>query len=220
MAKKTLPDSAAVEKKRAAGREYSRTHRAQSNAWKAANRDKINAAEREARKKDPEIFRASVARYMASEKGKAVRRAYYLANVEDFIRRAKKAAEANPDRALANKRAYYEANKAEIKQRVREWNAANPEATRARGRNYRARSRGAEGSHTAEDIKALFEKQKGKCIYCSIKLGDSYHADHITPLARGGSNWPSNLQLTCERCNNRKRAIDPIEFARRNGRLI
>ena len=192
----------------------------QANAWKAANRDKINAAEREARKKNPEIFRASFARYIASEKGKAARRAYYLANAEDFKRRAKQTAEANPDRVLANKRAYYEANKAEIKQRVREWNAANPEATRARGRNYRARSRGAEGSHTAEDIKALFEKQKGKCIYCSIKLGDSYHVDHITPLARGGSNWPSNLQLTCERCNNRKRAIDPIEFARRNGRLI
>ena len=134
--------------------------------------------------------------------------------------RVKDSAKANPDRALANRQAYYEANKAKIKQRVSEWNAANPEATRSRGRNYRARARSAEGSHTGEDIKALFKKQKGKCIYCPAKLGDSYHVDHIKALARGGSNWPSNLQLTCGPCNNRKRAIDPIEFARRNGRLI
>ena len=235
MAKKTVPDSAAAEKKReysrawkaanrekvrAAGREYSRTHREQSNAWKAANRDKINAAERKWREDNPEAYKARIAKHLATEKAKATCHAYYLAHADEIKRRAKASVDADPDRAMANKRAYYEANKAEIKERVREWNAANPEATRSRGRNYRARFKGADGSHTGDDIKDLFVKQRGHCIYCNAKLGSGYHVDHIIPLASGGSNWPSNLQLLCAKCNNRKRATDPIEFARRNGRLI
>jgi len=203
------------EQVREAGRKYSREHRAQANLWKAANREKVNAAEREARKRNPEAYKASVNRYLATEKAKATRRAYYLAHAEEIKRRAKEHALNNPDRVLANRRAYYQANKALVEQRVREWNAANPEGPRTRGRNYRARLNAAEGSHTAEDVKRLHAEQGGQCVYCPKELGDSYHVDHIKPLSRGGSNWPSNLQLLCARCNNNKRATDPDEYARR-----
>ena len=74
---------------RAEGRAYSQAHREQANAWKAANRDKLNAAERESRLRDPETHKARTARYLATDKAKAVRQAYYVANVETIKRRVK-----------------------------------------------------------------------------------------------------------------------------------
>lgn len=188
--------------------------------WKAANRDRLNAAEREARVREPEAYRARIARYVSSEKGQEKRRAYYQANAETIRQRTREWAGQNPDLARENRQAWYFANKEAAKQRTRDWNAANPEAARARSRNYRARQHAAEGCHSAADVAELFAKQGGRCIYCRKRLGDSYHVDHIQPLSKGGSNWPSNLQLACAACNNRKRATDPIAFAQRLGRLL
>ena len=208
------------EQVRAAGRVYSAANRDKSYAWKDANREKVNEAERQRRLQSPEKLKAQAERYRASDKGKATKQAYYVANAEAIKARVNVRRLAKPDETRASKRAWYAANKALVVQRVQEWNAANPEATRSRGRNYRARFKGAEGSHTGDDIKALFVNQRGRCVYCGVKLGKGYHVDHITPLAKGGSNWPSNLQLTCNKCNNQKRATDPVEYARRIGLLI
>ena len=191
-----------------------------ANAWKAANRDKTNAAERESRLRDPETHKARGSRYLASDKGKATSQAYRVAHAEAARNRAKEWATRNPDRVVENKKKYHEANKDKIVSRVAEWNAANPDGPRTRGRNYRAKLYAAEGSHTRQEIQALFKAQSGKCVYCRDPLGGSYHADHIVPLSKGGSNWISNIQLTCGPCNNRKRATDPIAFARRLGRLL
>ena len=208
------------EQVRAEGRAYSQAHREQANAWKAANRDKLNAAERESRLRDPETHKARIARYLATDKAKATRRAYYETNVETIKQRAKDWATQNPQRILENRTRYYEANKDHVVAKVAEWNAANPEGPRTRGRNYRAKLHAAEGSHTREQIQALYASQGGKCAYCGVSLKKGYHADHIQPLSKGGSNWISNIALACGPCNNRKRATDPIAFARRLGRLI
>ena len=51
----------------------------------------------------------------------------------------------------------------------------------------------------------LFLKQKGRCMYCGIKLDIRYfHVDHKMPVARDGSNSIGNLQLLCGPCNGRK----------------
>lgn len=91
---------------------------------------------------------------------------------------------------------------------------------RARTRNYQAALIGAEGNHTREEVWELYASQKGKCVYCRVSLKDGYHADHIKPLSKGGSNWIANIQLTCGPCNIRKHATDPIVFAQRLGRLL
>ena len=65
---------------------------------------------------------------------------------------------------------------------------------------------------------ALFYRDKGHCQLCNKDLknlisptrpGD-IHLDHMVPLAMGGSNDPTNFQLTCARCNNKKRATNKI----------
>lgn len=104
--------------------------------------------------------------------------------------------------------------------RGRRWRKANPEKFAAQGRNGRMRRRNAEGHHTAAEVLALFEKQRGRCGYCRKSIRAGYHADHIQPIARGGSNWISNIQLLCPKCNTRKNVSDPVDFARRVGLLI
>lgn len=208
------------DKIKAAGRKYSQEHHEQANAWKAANREKINAAERESRRLNPEVHAERARRYHSSPHGKIRDQAYYAANVAAIKQRAREWKLANPDRVLELRLADYETNKDVIKQRVRDWNEANPDGSRVRGRNYRARKFQAEGHHTRHEIEALYAKQGGRCVYCTKALGKKYEADHIQPLARGGSNWIGNIQLTCKPCNNRKRATDPIEYARRIGLLL
>lgn len=50
----------------------------------------------------------------------------------------------------------------------------------------------------------LYEGQDGRCYYCGDALAGVFVVDHKTPLSRGGSNWPSNLALTCWDDNARK----------------
>jgi HNH endonuclease len=83
----------------------------------------------------------------------------------------------------------------------------------------RARLRNASGSFTEEDVERLYNLQHGKCAFCLKLLGDDVHLDHYVPLARDGSNDPSNLRLLHEKCNLTKADKHPIEHAMENGML-
>jgi uncharacterized protein (TIGR02646 family) len=78
----------------------------------------------------------------------------------------------------------------------------------------------AEGRHTAADIKGLLKAQNGRCCYCQKSIKTTYTVDHIQPLSRGGTNWIANIQLLCLSCNASKQDADPLDFARRIGRLV
>ncbi len=80
-------------------------------------------------------------------------------------------------------------------------------AKRARAHNRRARKRGAVGMHTVEELHQQLRRQKGKCYYRHIKLGkgrDSWNGDHLVPLSRGGTNYISNIVISCPSCNFKK----------------
>jgi 5-methylcytosine-specific restriction endonuclease McrA len=109
---------------------------------------------------------------------------------------------------------------ADVKIRGAKWKRENKERVRVHNRNREAVKKAAEGTHTAEDIKRLRDRQKDKCACCKTKLNGNGHVDHIIALSRGGSNWPKNLQLLCEHCNCTKHARDPVEFFQSNGYLI
>ncbi|MBX4941144.1 HNH endonuclease [Rhizobium binae] len=67
----------------------------------------------------------------------------------------------------------------------------------------------------------IFLSQGRKCGECGARVNKfTWHIDHIIPLSKGGSNWPTNIQILCQPCNLEKHASDPIDFARRKGRLI
>ncbi len=128
--------------------------------------------------------------------------------------------ETDSEAMLAAERARYAANPEKFAVKGVAYRKANPELIAVYARNRRAIKKQAEGSHTKDEILTMFFKQNGKCANCGTSIRNGYHADHIKPLALGGSNWISNIQLLCAPCNLRKNALDPIEFARREGRLV
>ena len=85
----------------------------------------------------------------------------------------------------------------------------------------RARELGQLG-HVSKGIKSALQKAQGnKCAFCHAAFRKvKAHLDHIVPLAKGGLHDDTNLQVLCQRCNNRKKDKDPIAFARENGRLL
>lgn len=47
-----------------------------------------------------------------------------------------------------------------------------------------------------------WQSRKVVCLYCGMHAADT--VDHIVPLARGGSNFSSNLAPACRSCNSSK----------------
>jgi len=99
------------------------------------------------------------------------------------------------------------------------WNRANPEKRAARKAKRRALEAGAQGTHTAQDIKSLKRLQRNKCAACKTPL-TRYHVDHVLALAAGGSNDRKNLQLLCPTCNLSKGDRHPITFMQEKGYLL
>lgn len=175
---------------------------------------------------------------LTPEQRKAARantKAWYGANKDAVAERARIWYLANKDSVRAQHKAYYSENKVKEAERKRvfrvankemmaarrkAYHEANPEIARTQSNNRRALKRAAEGKHTADEIKALFARQRGKCAICRFSLKGGYDADHIMPLKLGGSNWISNIQLLCEPCNASKGAKHPVDFMQRRGFLL
>jgi 5-methylcytosine-specific restriction endonuclease McrA len=179
--------------------------------WYKANAEHVKARDAARHAKDPEKYRESRRRLSAAYRARHPQR---YREIQAEYRRE------NPEKLLSI-RAKFKANNLE-KCRVwsRAYHKANPDKHAAVQRKRRARKRNAGGQHTAEQIKERYSKQQGKCACCKVPLNGKYHADHIIPLSRGGSNDISNIQLLCPPCNLRKNAKDPIEFMQSLGFLL
>lgn len=78
----------------------------------------------------------------------------------------------------------------------------------------RARKAGAAGTCSATQLQARVDYYGGFCWVCLLEgKRTPYEAiDHVIPLAKGGSNWPSNLRPICTKHNSSKAAKLPREF--------
>jgi 5-methylcytosine-specific restriction endonuclease McrA len=165
-------------------------------------------------KAHPEKALARVKRYQ--EAHPEVGSAYRQANKERLDKQRKAWKQANPEMVRANVRKWFAANPGVVQR----WRKANPEAYRAQTQTRKALMANAEGRHTADDLKALLKQQNSRCGYCRRSIKTTWTVDHIQPLSRGGTNWITNIQLLCPSCNYSKQDADPLEFARRLGRLV
>jgi 5-methylcytosine-specific restriction endonuclease McrA len=149
-------------------------------------------------------------------------RAFHKANRERDQQKQNARYKAKPEQHQANVRRYRDANLEAVQARETKYRKENIEKVRERNRrngpNQRARRKGAPGRHTAADIARLFDEQMGICAACKVAITKTgkgkYHVDHVMPLRRGGSNYPSNLQLLCPTCNRRKGFKHPDEWAK------
>ena len=184
------------------------------------DRDQILAEYQEWRSQNPSKPRVYPKKRSKEEIAQA-QKEYYLKNREKYLEYGREAYAKRDKEAERKRLAEYAAkNPEKVKERKKAWKLANPDVVRAHTRNRRALKKEVGGTHTAEDILDIHRLQRGKCAICRKKLGDSYDVDHVVPIAKGGSNDRSNLQLAHPTCNQRKNRKDPIDHMRSLGFLI
>lgn len=85
----------------------------------------------------------------------------------------------------------------------------------ARTAKRRSLIKKAVGTFTAGDIELQLKSQRAKCWWCGISVKTGFHVDHLIPLARGGSNSPENIVISCPKCNTSRRDRLPHEWSDR-----
>ena len=121
------------------------------------------------------------------------------------------------ERERKRNRSYVLALPPEVRQERRDyvnrWRKDNRERVRELNRLRLIRESSAPGAGylTVEKLRARILFYAGRCFYCDAP--DAKSLDHRIPLARGGSQFPSNLVPSCKLCNSRKGTRTPKEWA-------
>lgn len=180
------------------------------------NRDKRSSNGFQSRCKDCEHkeSKATRAAHYAANQDRMIEksRKWYHANKEKAAQRAKRYRAENIDAISEKQKEYRSNNKEKVAEYMKKWWRDNPEKRKEHKSRRRWLKKNAKGSHTADDIKAQYKRQKGRCYYCDCKVGKSYHVDHVIPLTRGGSNGPENIVIACQFCNISKKDKMPHEW--------
>ena len=125
--------------------------------------------------------------------------------------RALRWARANPERHRQAARDWRAGHLKYRREYDRAYARSHPEVIGAKDRNRRARHLSADGRFSSTEWLALVASFGGCCAYCG--LSDlPLTADHRVPLARGGSNYISNIVPACRSCNSRKGTRTDSEF--------
>lgn len=206
--------------------------RAYKHAWYEKNKPRLLAEAKVYRRDHAEAIAASKRRWMIrrGDHYRLQKRQHYVDNREAYLERNHRRYAVNRDQILAHQKEYAGAHRAERRvtaRRYREthrehiraqqtrWRINNRATDQATKRRYKARQRGAVGSHTGADIAEIYRSQRGLCWWCGKPVGEDYHVDHRIPLARGGTNYPNNLCISCPRCNQSKKDRLPHEWSDR-----
>ena len=203
-------------------RENPEKRNAATAAWRERNAEKVkatNAAYRAAHAEQRKEYNARWAEENADRKH-AAEKAWRQENPEKDRQRHAAYRERHPEKHRTASAKWRKANPDKSRAATATYQAQHPEQRRTNEANRRARKQAAGGTHTLDDIAALFRLQRGKCACCHASIKRGYHVDHIQPLALGGSNDKGNLQLLCPTCNTRKSAKHPIDFMRSRGLLL
>ena len=184
-----------------------------SRKWRKANPERKKETCRKWREENSERAKESVRKWRKEnrERHNESNRKWREANRERAKEYNRKWRESNQEWHKKNSRKWREKNPERAKEYVRKWRKENPEKVVAKGQKRRALKANADGTATAEQIKARFQYHENSCYYC----GDNesgLHVEHRIPLSRGGSNWPSNLVPACPTCNLSKGTKTEKEF--------
>lgn len=191
-------------------------HREYQITWQEANAERMKIyqkrkiarvkANREANRNTPEgIERAA--------RAKEYRRAYYLANRERELEKARLYREEKKEDKRKYHKEYYIANKERYKKQQRAWVAANLDKHNARSHRRRALLAKVKSTFTAADWQALVARSK-HCHWCKTPFTTHRRPthDHVIPISKGGPNTLENSVCACLSCNVGKQAqlVNPV----------
>ncbi|ANP74531.1 HNH endonuclease [Cryobacterium arcticum] len=187
-------------------------------AWRLLNMDKRREDQKAWYAANPGAKAQHDRDYRANhlEEERAHHASWYAANREASIAAATAWVRANPDKLKAARdqphrkatksasdRAYRRAHLAETAAVTLAWKLANRDRVRVLTSRRKALKRDAPGHSTIAQVAARVAYYGGKCWMC----GAAWQGiDHVKPLSKGGSNWPSNLRPACTSCNSSKKA--------------
>lgn len=155
------------------------------------------------------------------EKKRASSNKWRIANPEKVKTAYVKWVSENHEKKRETLQKWREENKARIAEWTKKWALNNQDKRRINEHNRRAK-KCVNGSKLSQGLAdRLYKLQRGKCACgCKQMLSENYHLDHIMPLALGGTNTDSNIQLLCQICNQQKHAKHPVDFMQSKGFLL
>ena len=89
-------------------------------------------------------------------------------------------------------------------ERTAKHSAENPDLVQNRLDRRKELEENARGYYTDSDIRKIRKELEDQCRFCSAPLNRGGEIEHLTPLSRGGTNYPRNLTLACLNCNREK----------------
>lgn len=167
-----------------------------------------------------EFYRDSQKKDGLSSGCKDCYRAYYSVIRDAKLKKKKAYREKNAAPIAAYRAEHYARNRDLALEYATKWAGENQLRRRVAESTRRARKNSSEGRFSAEDMERILFAQKWKCACCRSSIKSGYHADHIQPLSRGGSNDRHNIQALCPTCNMSKKAKDPYQFMQSRGYLL
>lgn len=174
--------------------------------YRAINREKLIAYGAEWRKNNPDKYKQANKNWLENNKERAKE------NNSNWAKR-------NKDKKNLSAAEYKKRNQEKVKQKnKRHYENNKPDYfLKSTARRFALKT----GGILSKGIKQkLFEIQRGLCVCCNKPLGFDFHLDHIIPLALGGKNIDSNVQLLRSECNLKKSSKDPINYMQEKGFLI
>lgn len=140
-----------------------------------------------------------------AERTVATRKQNYALNKPQIDEANKRWRAANPEVNADIKRRWAADNPERDAARKGDWAKNNKEAVAASAAKRRTNKASAGGSFTAEEFNRLKRNTGNVCLCCGVS-GDevTLAADHVIPVAKGGTSDISNIQPLCRSCNSSK----------------
>lgn len=119
-----------------------------------------------------------------------------------------------------NQRDYASRNKDKISIKNKEYLLTDKGKMCSINNHHKRRNKEKKGDVTNIQLSELQQKAK-TCYWCNKPLKNvKVHIDHYIPIKLNGEHTISNLVITCQMCNLKKHAKDPIDYANSIGRLL
>lgn len=147
--------------------------------------------------RNPETLRAAKARY-------------HQRHAKEIIAKVRRWTEENREYARNRQRIYRqsviakdpEAFRQKRREQARTLRQRDPARARASAVCKEAKRKKAPGKWTGRQWTALLNHYGHQCMRCSS--AEDLTADHVVPIAKGGSNTIDNIQCLCRSCNSKK----------------